>query len=278
MKNEVFPHFQGLTNRLRFEILHHGYTYGDKAWNFQSNHSPYNRLYFFLKGEAKVEHRGKWTTLLPGHAYLLPLHQVYYLKAEKAFEKFYLHFRLEPWPGKDLFENPTEQLPLERKDARVAELIARAKRGGIDDLLVFKGQVYLLLEDFVKKSRFRFQSESAKSLLAAEKYRPFFAEVESRPFNEIVFSKIADRMQISLPVLSRNFRKDTGKTLKEFLHLHFARRAQDELLLTSKKVREISHDLGFSDEYYFSRFFKKEVDLSPQQYRLQNRLEDAAKQ
>jgi len=77
--------------------------------------------------------------------------------------------------------------------------------------------------------------------------------------------------------LSRNFRKDTGKTLKEFLHLHFARRAQDELLLTSKKVREISHDLGFSDEYYFSRFFKKEVDLSPQQYRLQNRLEDAAK-
>jgi YesN/AraC family two-component response regulator len=32
-------------------------------------------------------------------------------------------------------------------------------------------------------------------------------------------------------------------------------------------VKQIAYDLGFNDEHYFSRFFKKNADISPQIYR-----------
>lgn len=40
-----------------------------------------------------------------------------------------------------------------------------------------------------------------------------------------------------------------------------------ELYLTNKAVKEIAYELGYDDEYYFSRFFKNNVDISPQVYR-----------
>ncbi|HOY13914.1 MAG TPA: helix-turn-helix transcriptional regulator [Saprospiraceae bacterium] len=43
--------------------------------------------------------------------------------------------------------------------------------------------------------------------------------------------------------------------------------AKRELYLTSKAVKEISGDLGYKDEFYFSRVFKKQVGVSPKLYR-----------
>jgi len=39
------------------------------------------------------------------------------------------------------------------------------------------------------------------------------------------------------------------------------------LYLTNKSVKEVAYELGYDDEYYFSRFFKKNVNISPQTYR-----------
>ena len=43
--------------------------------------------------------------------------------------------------------------------------------------------------------------------------------------------------------------------------------AKRELYLTSKPVKEIAYHLGYTDEYYFSRFFKANAGVSPQIYR-----------
>lgn len=43
--------------------------------------------------------------------------------------------------------------------------------------------------------------------------------------------------------------------------------AKRELYLTSKSVKIISNELGYKDEFYFSRFFKKQVGVSPKRYR-----------
>lgn len=43
--------------------------------------------------------------------------------------------------------------------------------------------------------------------------------------------------------------------------------AKRELYLTSKPVKSIAYELGFNDEFYFSRFFKNNADVSPQLYR-----------
>ena len=43
--------------------------------------------------------------------------------------------------------------------------------------------------------------------------------------------------------------------------------AKRELYLTIKTVKEIAYELGYDDEYYFSRFFKMNADVSAQLYR-----------
>ncbi len=43
--------------------------------------------------------------------------------------------------------------------------------------------------------------------------------------------------------------------------------AKRELYLTSKPIKQIAADLGYEDEFYFSRLFKKKVGVSPAIYR-----------
>ncbi len=39
------------------------------------------------------------------------------------------------------------------------------------------------------------------------------------------------------------------------------------IYLSSKSIKEIAWELGYEDEYYFSRFFKVNAEVSPQRYR-----------
>ena len=43
--------------------------------------------------------------------------------------------------------------------------------------------------------------------------------------------------------------------------------AKRELYMSAKTVKEIAYILGFEDEFYFSRFFKNNADVSPQIFR-----------
>jgi len=67
--------------------------------------------------------------------------------------------------------------------------------------------------------------------------------------------------------LSREFPRDFGVTLKQYLARSVAARAEALLRNPAFKVREVARLLRFRDEYYFSRFFKRETGSSPSDYR-----------
>lgn len=58
-----------------------------------------------------------------------------------------------------------------------------------------------------------------------------------------------------------------NKTLSSLINERIIIEAKRELYLTNKTVKEIAYELGYEDEYYFSRFFKVNADVSPQLYR-----------
>ena len=71
-------------------------------------------------------------------------------------------------------------------------------------------------------------------------------------------------------IIGRATRDAEGKTRARFTNLIAERiiiEAKRELYLSNKPVKEIAFRLGYEDEYYFSRFFKKHADVSPQLYR-----------
>ena len=83
------------------------------------------------------------------------------------------------------------------------------------------------------------------------------------------FSKVenAEMLSITPKALAKLTKTHLNKTLTELINERIIIEAKRELYLTNKPVKEIAYDLGYNDEYYFSRFFKKNAEVSPQEYR-----------
>lgn len=74
-------------------------------------------------------------------------------------------------------------------------------------------------------------------------------------------------LNVSTSVLSKLVKKYFDKTLTNIIAQRIIVEAKRELYLTSKSIKEVAFLLGYDDEYYFSRFFKKNVGVSPHIYR-----------
>lgn len=59
------------------------------------------------------------------------------------------------------------------------------------------------------------------------------------------------------------FKKATGRSVMDYLTGLRIGRAKQLIRETDLYMREVARRVGYSDEYYFSRKFKKEVGLSP---------------
>ncbi|MBQ1483289.1 MAG: AraC family transcriptional regulator [Erysipelotrichaceae bacterium] len=88
--------------------------------------------------------------------------------------------------------------------------------------------------------------------------------------DEIRLSDLANEFGYTEYYLSKKFRKEVGKTLKEYIRdvrLDYAK-----FLLENEKIpiREISDRLRFTSQSYFSERFKEKYGITPNEYRLKN--------
>jgi AraC family transcriptional activator of pobA len=77
----------------------------------------------------------------------------------------------------------------------------------------------------------------------------------------------ASLLNITPKALGRITKQHFNKTLTDLIAERIIIEAKRELYLTSKPVKTIAYDLGFDDEFHFSRYFKNHTDVSPQLYR-----------
>jgi len=73
----------------------------------------------------------------------------------------------------------------------------------------------------------------------------------------------------SVPHFFRRFRKATGSTPLDWLRRERISEAKRRLSQSKEPIRVIAEELGYGDQFYFSRDFKKLVGLSPRHYRRQ---------
>lgn len=80
-------------------------------------------------------------------------------------------------------------------------------------------------------------------------------------------SDYADLLNQTPASLARITKNHFNKTLSDLITERIIIEAKRELYLTDKTIKEIAYELGYDDEYYFSRLFKNKTDISPQIYR-----------
>ncbi|WP_196893335.1 helix-turn-helix domain-containing protein [Aureivirga marina] len=77
----------------------------------------------------------------------------------------------------------------------------------------------------------------------------------------------AKKLNYSPNYLNELIKKQTGKSISEHINYKILELAKSSLLNSSKTVSEIAFELGFSYSQYFSRFFKKNIGKTPNEYR-----------
>ncbi|MBL8993698.1 MAG: helix-turn-helix domain-containing protein, partial [Spirochaetia bacterium] len=67
------------------------------------------------------------------------------------------------------------------------------------------------------------------------------------------------------------FRASTGFSPTDFFLRLKIQKASQKLLASRAPIREVAREVGFEDEYYFSRLFRKITGESPRRYRESHR-------
>ena len=82
--------------------------------------------------------------------------------------------------------------------------------------------------------------------------------------------EISKIFNMSPNYICRIFKEKTGTTLLNYINNLKILEAKKMLVQTDKKIWEISQELGYSNQYYFSMGFKKATGYSPKEYRKQS--------
>ena len=82
---------------------------------------------------------------------------------------------------------------------------------------------------------------------------------------------LARKTPYSYSRLSRIFKKHTGRTIIEHITMSKLSFAKDELIYTDKTISEIAQELDYLSISHFNRTFKKEMGISPREYRKLNK-------
>ncbi len=155
------------------------------------------------------------------------------------------------------FQNIVEQMREEMLHGELAQY----------ELLVSYLKIFL-----IAASRKKVKNQPDKLKGAEEDSEPFVLQDLKRKIEENFRSKhsageYAELLNISSKALAKATKKHFNKTVTDLISERIIIEAKRELYLTDKQVKLIASELGYNDEYYFSRFFKNYTDVSPQMYR-----------
>ncbi len=149
-------------------------------------------------------------------------------------------------------------------------IIKEIQRDIDNDPLAMNESVLSYLKLFlIHASRLRQEEESPKE----EKEEEAFIPQKLKDMIEAHFRTMhtpkdyANSLHISQKALAKISKKYFNKTMTALIADRVIMEAKRELYLTSKPVREIAYELGYEDEFYFSRFFKKNTSITPTMFR-----------
>ena len=83
----------------------------------------------------------------------------------------------------------------------------------------------------------------------------------------ITLNELAEHTYVSTYYLSRMFKKELGKNFVEYLNEIRIEKAKELLKDTQYKTYEIAEIVGIQDPHYFSKIFKKYVNMTPTEFK-----------
>jgi two-component system response regulator YesN len=85
--------------------------------------------------------------------------------------------------------------------------------------------------------------------------------------SDLSLDTLADLVHMNSSYLSNLYKQSTGKNISDYIIELRIEKAKDMLRNSSYKIHEIADLMGFGAAPYFTRYFKRHVGITPQEYR-----------
>lgn len=267
-------------------------------WNYRHVNNPYSRIYYITAGHGRIRHHDREYLLKPGHLYVIPCYTTVDMICSRQFTHYYVHVTVRLDTGLDILSllpctyevcardhgidrrlcerllhlNPNKALteydatkPIYRQVLDRANRLDREKSPG--DLLATNALVRLLLAPFLSHPDL---PHTDRTLDGLQRFERVFAHIRDHLHTPLTLAELAERVDLNPTYFSNLFRKLMGITPIRYINKRRVEEVQIRLLTTDETLRQIAEAVGFTDEYYLSRVFKRQVGLSPSHYRQQN--------
>ncbi|UUZ79838.1 helix-turn-helix transcriptional regulator [Paenibacillus sp. P26] len=86
-------------------------------------------------------------------------------------------------------------------------------------------------------------------------------------YEEITLADLAEQAALHPNYLSALFRREVGRTLQDYIRDAKIEEAANLLRLTDRPISEVSTLLGFHDQSYFTKTFKKVMGVTPKRFK-----------
>lgn len=120
---------------------------------------------------------------------------------------------------------------------------------------------YLQVENYILEQQRMLKEKLAKPIAEAVKY------VKTNYAEQISLENVAEASNVSPSYLSKLFKEEMDMGFTEFLTQVRLEAAQKFLEESSLSIKEIAIEVGYPDEKYFSKLFKKITGMKPSEYR-----------
>lgn len=125
-----------------------------------------------------------------------------------------------------------------------------------------------LLEETVTRDLLRLSAMMAKLAQRERNIIPDIVDYIERHYHEdISLQHIAERFFLSREYISRKFKQELNENLTDYITRIRLGKARQLLENPDLRIAEVAEMTGYRDEKYFSKVFKKNVGLSPTDYR-----------
>lgn len=223
---------------------------------------------FCMEGSGTIKVQNQEYILKENEAFCIPRYQAhcYYASDENPWSILWVHFK-----GEDI-----KYFPLD--ECRIVQFVSE---NSTTRMLSLFDLLFRVLAGNYTLGNFIYISQ-VLSLILAETYgreKKYTAEGQNKHVTNVVkymykhmnenltLEQVIKEFELSKSYLNAIFQKYTQHAPMDF-YTHLKMKEACKLLrMTDSYIYEVAQSLGYKDQYYFSRVFKKVVGVSPKEYK-----------
>ena len=248
---------------INMEILEAGETTLGTWWKTNNICSPFTRIYVVTGGTGYLDFDGQTITMTKNNIYVIPAGFTFSYHCESGFSKIYFHISLRQQNGYDIFEKINQCFTF--SDSTLASSIKQNfSTDSLTKVIEIKSYLFSIVHQCLSQKKVIKNSHYSDLILETISY------ITQNLSAQLSVNEIATALMISPVKLRKAFKRELKVPIGKYIDNLIMVTAENKVRQGTSSISQISEELGFSDQFYFSRCFAKKFHMPPLKYRKVN--------